>query len=104
MPVRGRDRIGDGQRVGFAGSQLVWQYYAGQGIEIQWLGTFGKANGYFLSGRADDARLTALLDEWIPTSRVLERDEAQDVEHSAPIISSLQTYANARKRECFSPR
>jgi hypothetical protein len=57
--------LGDGQRVGFAGSQLVWQYYAGQGIEIQWLGTFGKANGYFLSGRADDARLTALLDEAI---------------------------------------
>ncbi len=55
--------LGDGQRVGFAGSQLVWQYYAGQGIEIQWLGTFGKANGYFLGGRAHDADLTALLDE-----------------------------------------
>ena len=57
--------LADGQRVGFAGSELVWQYYAGQGLEIQWLGTFGKANGYFLSGRADDARLTALLDEAI---------------------------------------
>ena len=57
--------LGDGQRVGFAGSELVWQYYAGQGLEIQWLGTFGKANGYFLSGRADDARLTALLDQAI---------------------------------------
>ncbi len=55
--------LSDGQRVGFPGSQLVWQYYAGQGIEIQWLGTFGKANGYFLAGRAHDADLTALLDE-----------------------------------------
>ena len=26
----------------FAGSQLVWQYYPGQGIQIQWLGTFGR--------------------------------------------------------------
>ncbi|MEA2356359.1 MAG: hypothetical protein QOD61_2488, partial [Solirubrobacteraceae bacterium] len=55
--------LGDGQRVGFPGSQLVWEYYAGQGIEIQWLGTFGRANGYFLGGRGHDAELTALLDE-----------------------------------------
>jgi hypothetical protein len=55
--------LGDGQRVGFPGSQLVWEYYAGQGIEIQWLGTFGRANGYFLGGRDHDAELTALLDE-----------------------------------------
>ncbi|MGI8803640.1 MAG: D-glucuronyl C5-epimerase family protein [Solirubrobacteraceae bacterium] len=53
----------DGQRVGFPGSQLVWQYYVGQGIEIQWLGTFGKANGYFLGGRSHDVQLGALLDE-----------------------------------------
>ena len=32
-----------GQRVSFAGSQLVWQYYPGQGIQVQWLGTFGRA-------------------------------------------------------------
>ncbi|MEA2298542.1 MAG: hypothetical protein QOF77_1478 [Solirubrobacteraceae bacterium] len=55
--------LGDGQRVGFAGSGLVWEYYAGQGIEIQWLGTFGKANGYFLGGRGNDGELRALLDE-----------------------------------------
>ena len=35
------------QRVGFAGSGLVWEYYPGQGIEIQWLGTFGAANGLY---------------------------------------------------------
>jgi len=38
-----------GARVSFPGSRLVWEYYAGQGIEIQWLGTFGEANGYYLS-------------------------------------------------------
>jgi hypothetical protein len=53
------------QRVGFPGSQLVWQYYPGQGIEIQWLGTFGKANGQFESGH-NDANLRALLNEAIP--------------------------------------
>jgi D-glucuronyl C5-epimerase-like protein len=53
-----------GQRVGFAGSRLVWQFYPGQGIQIQWLGTFGKANGYYLSH--DDDGLAALLDEAIP--------------------------------------
>jgi hypothetical protein len=35
------------QRVGFPGSGLVWEYYPGQGIEIQWLGTFGTANGLY---------------------------------------------------------
>ena len=35
-----------GQRVEFAGSQLVWEYYPGQGIELQQLGSFGKAQWY----------------------------------------------------------
>lgn len=56
--------LSDGQRVGFPNSRLVWQYYAGQGIEIQWLGTFGQANGYFLAHHNVD--LAALLDEAIP--------------------------------------
>ncbi|HEY5192808.1 MAG TPA: D-glucuronyl C5-epimerase family protein [Solirubrobacteraceae bacterium] len=47
--------LGTDQRVYFSGSRLVWEYYPGQGIEIQWLATFGKANGYFL-----DKELTAL--------------------------------------------
>jgi hypothetical protein len=51
-----------GRRVGFAGSELVWQFYPGQGIQIQWLGTFGKANGLYL-GREDPDRLRALVDE-----------------------------------------
>ncbi|HEX4838016.1 MAG TPA: D-glucuronyl C5-epimerase family protein [Solirubrobacteraceae bacterium] len=41
--------LGGAQRVSFQGSRLVWEYYPGQGIEIQWLGTFGEANGYYLS-------------------------------------------------------
>jgi D-glucuronyl C5-epimerase C-terminus len=40
--------LGADQRVYFSGSKLVWEYYPGQGIEIQWLATFGKANAYFL--------------------------------------------------------
>jgi hypothetical protein len=51
-----------GQRVMFPGSQLVWQYYPGQGIQIQWLGTFGRANGLF-EAKTRDAELRALLDE-----------------------------------------
>jgi hypothetical protein len=45
-----------GQRMSFAPSKLVWQYYPGQGIEIQWLGTFGEANGYYLSGQNSNLR------------------------------------------------
>jgi D-glucuronyl C5-epimerase C-terminus len=53
------------QRVSFPESRLVWEYYPGQGIEIQWLGTFGEANGYYLSGHQDTA-LKELLEEAIP--------------------------------------
>jgi hypothetical protein len=51
-----------GQRVSFAGSQLVWQYYPGQGIQVQWLGTFGRANGLW-QAKTRDSELRALLDE-----------------------------------------
>ena len=51
-----------GQRMRFAGSQLLWQYYPGQGIQVQWLGSFGCGSGLFdTEGR--DADLRALLDE-----------------------------------------
>jgi len=52
---------GSGERVSFMGSRLVWEHYAGQGIEIQWLGTFGEANGYYLSH--DTTALSEVLDE-----------------------------------------
>ncbi|MCW3012154.1 MAG: hypothetical protein JWO90_2558, partial [Solirubrobacterales bacterium] len=51
-----------GARIGFRGSELVWQSYPGEGIQVQWLGTFGKANALF-TGRTYDERLRRLLDE-----------------------------------------
>jgi hypothetical protein len=57
--------LANGTRVSFPGSKIVWEYYAGQGIEIQWLGTFGEANGYYLSGH-ENANLRQLLGEVLP--------------------------------------
>lgn len=54
---------GGSQRVSFTGSRLVWEYYPGQGIEIQWLGTFGEANGYYNSHQT--TALKEVLDEAI---------------------------------------
>lgn len=51
-------------RVSFPGSKLVWEYYVGQGIEIQWLGTFGEGNGYYSGGQ--NANLKQLVAELIP--------------------------------------
>lgn len=51
-----------GSRVSFPGSRLVWEYYPGQGIELQWLATFGEANGYYLAGDENEA-LRQVLDE-----------------------------------------
>jgi hypothetical protein len=50
-----------GERVEFNDSELVWQYYPGEGIQLQVLGTFGKANGLWMS--KDRAKLGNLLDE-----------------------------------------
>ncbi|HWC27681.1 MAG TPA: D-glucuronyl C5-epimerase family protein [Solirubrobacteraceae bacterium] len=46
----------NGARVSFQGSRLVWQFYAGEGLQIQWLGTFGKANGLWQGGYARSLR------------------------------------------------
>lgn len=51
-----------GARVSFPRSRLVWEYYPGQGIELQWLATFGEANGYYLSGD-QNAALRQVLEE-----------------------------------------
>jgi hypothetical protein len=55
-----------GQRVEFSDSELVWQYYPGQGIELQVLGTFGKADGLYTAGSAAYPQLVDLLSEMIP--------------------------------------
>jgi hypothetical protein len=53
-----------GQRVEFEGSELVWQYYPGQGLQLQILGNFGKLNG--LWGTRRNARLAVMVDELLP--------------------------------------
>jgi hypothetical protein len=53
-----------GRRMSFPESRLVWQYYPGQGIEIQWLATFGEANGYYDDGHDNEA-LREVLEEAI---------------------------------------
>lgn len=58
--------LASGQRVEFAGSQLVWQYYPGQGIQLQVLGTFGKADGLYTAGAAEYPAMEQLLNEIIP--------------------------------------
>jgi hypothetical protein len=52
--------------VEFSGSQLVWEYYPGQGIQLQVLGTFGKADGLYTAGAADYPAMEQLLTEMIP--------------------------------------
>jgi D-glucuronyl C5-epimerase C-terminus len=53
-----------GRRVEFEGSELVWQYYPGQGLQLQMLGNFGKLNG--LWGGRENQRLAFMLDELLP--------------------------------------
>jgi hypothetical protein len=52
-------------RVSFPPSKIVWQRYPGQGIQIQWLGTFGAGNGFYLSGH-ENGNLRQLVEEVIP--------------------------------------
>jgi hypothetical protein len=55
-----------GSYVEFSDSELVWEYYAGQGIELQVLGTFGKADGLYTAGAADYPQMESLLAQMIP--------------------------------------
>lgn len=62
-----RGRVpGDGDIVGFSGSQLDWEYYPGQGIEFQPLATFGKAQWWFAHGRQYYSKGRSLMSELIP--------------------------------------
>jgi hypothetical protein len=58
--------LSSGQRVQFAGSQLVWEYYPGQGIELQVLGTFGEADGFYTGGPSFYPKLRQVLSELVP--------------------------------------
>jgi hypothetical protein len=55
---------GSGQRIGFEGSELVWQYYPGQGLQLQMLGNFGKLNGLWYARRS--TAMDAMIDELLP--------------------------------------
>jgi D-glucuronyl C5-epimerase C-terminus len=57
--------IPGGKRVEFAGSELVWQYYPGQGLQLQMLANAGKLNGLWTGGRKYNSRLEAMLDEFL---------------------------------------
>ena len=52
----GRPYPSSGQRVSFAGSRMVFQYYPGHGLQIQPLANWGKANALWRAGRAEQLR------------------------------------------------
>jgi hypothetical protein len=54
------------ERIEFSGSQLVWEYYPGQGLQLQVLGTFGKANGMYTAGPSQYPAMEQLLSQMIP--------------------------------------
>jgi hypothetical protein len=58
----------NGKRVGFAGSELIWQYYPGQGIELQMLANFSQANALWSAKKRD--RLRSLIAELGPLGDV----------------------------------
>jgi hypothetical protein len=55
--------LASGQRVSFIGSELVWQYVPGQGLQLHPLANFGKLNAYARGSRRNDPRTSLLLDE-----------------------------------------
>lgn len=54
--------IGAGRRVSFAGSEVVYQYFPGSGLQFHPLANFGKLNAFW-EGKVYDDRLELLLDE-----------------------------------------
>jgi hypothetical protein len=84
-----------GQRTGFDGSELVWQYYPGQGMQIQWLGTFGKLNALAKTRSAsNDPRISAMTSEILALASERAGGLAWEYEFAygggaAPWVSSL---------------
>jgi hypothetical protein len=54
------------QRVQFTGSSLIWEYYPGEGIQLQPLATFGEANGMYTAGPAEFPAMVTVLDQILP--------------------------------------
>jgi len=70
-------RVAASQRVKFGNSQLLFQHYAGEGLQIQPLANFGKANGLYTQclhpskGKpCERGKLQTLLDELLPLKSV----------------------------------
>jgi hypothetical protein len=55
---------GSGERIKFYGSLVVFQYYPGEGLQLQELGSWGKVNAYLNGGFLSSARY--LLNELVP--------------------------------------
>ena len=55
-----------GQRVEFVGSDIVWEYYPGQGIELQVLGSFGKAQWFCAAGAKYAEKCRRMVAELVP--------------------------------------
>ncbi|HEX6712353.1 MAG TPA: D-glucuronyl C5-epimerase family protein [Thermoleophilaceae bacterium] len=53
-----------GARISVDGSPVIWQYYAGQGIQLQMLANFGKVNALWQGKRT--TALRALIDQLMP--------------------------------------
>jgi hypothetical protein len=54
------------QRVSFAASQLIWEYYPGQGLELQELGSWGQVHWMYRAGPKLWPRFLRLVNELIP--------------------------------------
>jgi hypothetical protein len=70
-------RVAAAQRVKFGSSELLFQHYAGEGLQIQPLGNFGKANGLYTQclhpqkGKpCERVKLKRLLDELLQIQSV----------------------------------
>ena len=72
-------KVAAAQRVKFGSSELLFQHYAGQGLQIQPLANFGKGNGLYTaalhpkkgdSSKHESAKLKTLLDELLPLKSV----------------------------------
>ena len=68
-----RPLLGCGARVSFEGSELVWQYVPGQGLQLHPLANFGKLNALAKGSKRNDARTSLLLDELLADRRAARR-------------------------------